>query len=134
MSKTRSNPQNFHNYLCRQLEDGGMEIKMGKVLCGSSCYTQKYYFNQEFNMLPEQIKQELQILCVTYTEDVGGELVLEYNDEGELEFKTMSDEGDYLYDEIGSVLKIKQLRAQRQELLESLELFYTVVYQGKEGI
>ena len=100
---------------------------MGKVLCGASCYTQKYYFNNEFAILPEQIKQELQILCVLFTEDVGGELTLEFNDDGELEFKVSSDEGDYLYDEIGSVLKIKQIRTQKQELLESLELFYKAI-------
>lgn len=104
---------------------------MSKVLCGASCYTQKYYFNKEFDMLPEQIKQELQIICVMYTEDVGGELTLEFNDDSELEFKVSCDEADYLYDEIGSVLKIKQIRAQRQELLESLELFYKTVNELK---
>ena len=62
---------------------------------------------------------------------MGGELTLEFNDDGELEFKTMSDEQDYLYDEIGSVLKIKQIRAQRQELLESLELFYKAMNELK---
>lgn len=100
---------------------------MGKVLCGASCYSQKYYFNKEFDMLPEQVKQELQILCVMYTEDVGGELTLEFNDDGELEFKAASDEQDYLYDDIGSVLKIKQIRIEKQELLESLEMFYKAV-------
>lgn len=104
---------------------------MGKVLCGASCYTQKYYFNKEFDMLPEQIKQELQIICVTFTEDVGGELTLEYNDDGELEFKVSSAESDYLYDEIGSVLKIKQIRTQKAELLESLELFYKAIEELK---
>ncbi len=104
---------------------------MGKVLCGASCYTQKYYFNKDFDMLPEQIKQELQIICVTYTEDVGGELTLEYNEDGELEFKVSSAESDYLYDEIGSVLKIKQIRTQKAELLESLELFYKAINELK---
>lgn len=104
---------------------------MGKVLCGASCYTQKYYFNKEFDMLPEQIKQELQIICVMFTEDVGGELTLEYNDDGELEFKVSSSESDYLYDDIGSVLKIKQIRIQKAELLESLELFYKAIEELK---
>lgn len=106
---------------------------MGKVLCGASCYTRKYYFNKEFDMLPEQIKQELQIICVMFTEDVGGELTLEYNDDGELEFKVSSDESDYLYDEIGSVLKIKQIRVRKAELLESLELFYKAIEEIKAG-
>lgn len=104
---------------------------MSKVLCGASCYTRKYYFNKEFDMLPQQIKQELQILCVMFTEDVGGELTLEYDDEGQLEFKVSSAEGDYLYDDIGSVLKIKQLRVQKAELFESLELFYKAIGEIK---
>ena len=42
------------------------------VLCGASSYEQKYYFNQDFASLPEAVKQELQIMCVLFTEDVGG--------------------------------------------------------------
>ena len=34
------------------------------VLCGASAYEQKYYFNQDFDSLPESIKQELHIMCV----------------------------------------------------------------------
>ena len=30
------------------------------VLCGASAYEQKYYFNQDFNSLPEAVKKELQ--------------------------------------------------------------------------
>ena len=41
---------------------------------------------------------------------------------------TMADEGDLLYDDIGSVLKIKQLRQTRQELLEGLEMYYRVFF------
>lgn len=94
------------------------------VLCGANSYEEKYYLNGAFSMLPEQIKDELQIMCVVYVEDIGGILTLEFDEEGRLDFVVRSDEGDYLFDEIGSVLKIKQLRAEKQELLEALELFY----------
>ena len=77
------------------------------VLCGANSYTQKYYFNEEFSKLPDSIKQELKILCVLYVEDVGGILTLEFDENGNLELRVESDEGDYLFDEIGSVLKIK---------------------------
>ena len=40
------------------------------VLCGASSYEQKYYFNQKFSALPQNIRQELQIMCVLFTEDV----------------------------------------------------------------
>ena len=44
-------------------------------------------------------------------------------------FETAADEGDLLYDEIGSVLKVKQLQNTKQELLESLEMYYKVTHQ-----
>ncbi len=99
-----------------------------KVLCGANSYTQKYYFNEEFSLLPESIRQELQILCVVYVEDVGGILTLEYDREGNLEFRVESDERDYLFDEIGSGLKIRQIQREKADLLESLELFYKTFY------
>ncbi|CUX66651.1 hypothetical protein BN3590_03180 [Clostridium sp. C105KSO15] len=102
------------------------------VLCGANSYEQKYYFNQQFSSLPESIKQDLQIMCVLYTEDVGGILVMEYDEDGTLEFKVSAEEGDYLFDEIGSVLKIKQYRKEKRELLESLEMYYRVFYLGEE--
>ena len=103
------------------------------ILCGSSSYTRKFYLNRDFSRLPEAIKEELQIMCVLYTEDVGGTLQLVFDAEGNLEFRTEVEEGDLLYDEIGSVLKIKQLRNEKQELLEALQMYYRVVFLG-EGL
>ena len=102
------------------------------VLCGSSKYEQKYFLNEEFAGLPDRIKDELKIMCVLYTEDVGGVLTLEFDEEGQLEFCISSDEGDLLFDEIGSVLKIKQYREERRELLESLEMYYRVFFLGEQ--
>ncbi len=102
------------------------------VLCGSSAYTQKYYLNEAFEGLPQSIKDELKIMCVLYTEDIGGVLTLVFDEEGNLNFQTAADEGDLLYDDIGSVLKIKQFQQTKQELLESLELYFKVFFLGKE--
>ena len=102
------------------------------VLCASSKYEEKYYLNPDFASLPEQIKRELQIMCVLYTEDVGGILSMEFDDEGNLQFVTHANEDDLLYDEIGSVLKIKQLREERRELLESLEMYYRVFFLNED--
>lgn len=102
------------------------------VLCGASAYTQKYYLNEEFNSLPESIKEELKIMCVLYTEDVGGVLTLVFDEEGSLQFRTSNEEMDLLYDEIGSVLKIKQLQRAKGELLESLEMYYKVFFLGED--
>ena len=50
------------------------------VLCGASSYEQKYYFNEEFKSLPQSVQDELHIMCVLFTEDVGGVLTLEFDD------------------------------------------------------
>ena len=52
------------------------------TLCGASAYEKKFYFNQDFNALPDHVKKELQIMCVLYTEDVGGILTLEFDENG----------------------------------------------------
>ena len=102
------------------------------VLCGANSYEQKFYFNQEFKSLPEDVKKELQIMCVLFTEDIGGVITLEFEQDGSLEFKVQADEHDYLFDEIGSGLKIRQFQREKRELLESLELYYRVVFLGEK--
>ena len=57
--------------LCRK----GRIMEEEVVLCGASSYEQKFYLNPEFETLPDSIQQELQIMCVLYTEDVGGVLM-----------------------------------------------------------
>jgi len=97
------------------------------VLCGASAYEQKYYLNESFQNLPEQTKEELQVMCVLYTEDVGGVFLLEFDEDGTLQFCTEAKEDDFSYDEIGSVLKIKELRRTKENLLRSIELYYKVL-------
>lgn len=53
---------------------------------------------------------------------------LEYQEDGTLEFSVRSESDDFFFDEIGSVLKIKELQREKRELLESLELFYKVFF------
>ena len=57
------------------------------VLCGASAYEQKYYFNKDFDSLPDHVKKELQI---------------------------------------------KKLRVEKEELLESLEMYYRVFFLGED--
>ena len=71
-------------------------------------------------------------MCVLFTEDIGGVLTLEFTPEGELEFKVQADDQDYLFDEIGSGLKIRQYQREKRELLEALELYYRVVFLGEK--
>ncbi len=102
------------------------------VLCGANSYEQKYYLNENFKKLPQNIKDELQIMCVLYTEEVGGILTLEYEEDGTLIFRSVADDMDYYYDEISAGLKIRQMQREKKELLESLELYYRVFYLGEK--
>lgn len=108
-----------------------MEKQEKVVLCGANSYEEKYYFNKMFENLPEEVQQELQIMCVLYTEDVGGILILEFDEEGNLQFQVIADDGDYLFDEIGSGLKIKQYQMEKKELLEKLELYYKTFFMSR---
>lgn len=101
------------------------------VLCGSNGYDKKYYFNEEFANLPEAVKRELQIMCVWFTEECGGILTLEFEEDGTLEFKHTTSEYDGYYDEIGADLKIKQYRQEKRDLLEALELYFRTMYLGE---
>ena len=102
------------------------------VLCASNAYEKKYYLNDQFSNLPERVKQELQIMCVLITEEVGGILILQYEEDGTLQIVTEADEGDLLYDDIGCGLKVKQMQLDKRELLESLEMYYKVFVLGEE--
>ena len=93
------------------------------VLCGANAYEKKYYFNQQFAGLPESVKDELHIICVLFTEEVGGIFTIE---SGNVAMRTEYSHEDYLYDEIGSGLLVSEVRRRRQELFESLSLYYRV--------
>lgn len=98
------------------------------VLCIASKYAQKYYLNDDFEGLPETVKKELQVMCVLFTEDVGGVIIIEFDDSGTLQIKTEAYEDDILYDEIGSVLKIKQMQETKKELFEQLEQYFQAFF------
>lgn len=102
------------------------------ILCAANAYERKFYLNPEFDSLPVNIKQELQIMCVLYTEEIGGILMVVYDEHGNLELKVDHQESDFMFDEIGSALKIKELQRTKTELFESLELFFKVFYLGED--
>ena len=84
------------------------------VLCGANAYEKKYYFNEEqFKMIPDSIKQELHVICVLFTEEVGGVFTI-------------------AFDEISSGLLISEIRRSRQELFESLSLYYRVFIKKED--
>jgi len=96
------------------------------VLCGANAYEQKYYFNQQFAGIPDSIKEELHIICVLFTQEVGGIFTIEFDKEGNVSMRTEYADDDFLYDEIGSGLLVGEMKRKRQELFESLSIYYRV--------
>ncbi len=103
-----------------------------RVLCACSAYDKKYYLNEEFEKLPQSVRDELKVMCVLFTEDVGGILILEYAEDGQLLIKTEADEGDLLYDEIGAALKVRSLQGEKEDLFNALEMYYKVFFLGED--
>ncbi len=96
------------------------------VLCGANAYDKKYYFNETFKGIPDSIKDELHIICVLFTEEVGGIFTIVFEEDGTLSLETDAEENDFYYDEVSSGLLVSEIRRKRQELFESLRLYYRV--------
>lgn len=102
------------------------------VLCGANAYERKYYFNQTFRGIPQSIQEELHIICVLFTEEVGGVFTIVFEPDGSVSLETNADDDDIYYDEISSGLLVSQIRRKRRELLESLSLYYRVFVLGED--
>lgn len=63
-----------------------------QVLCACSAYEQKFYLNPRYESLPEGIKEELKILSVMLTADVGGVFTMEFEEDGSLYMSTTAKE------------------------------------------
>ena len=111
---------------CMDMYRGELYLEERIVLCGANAYEQKYYFNERFDKIPESIKEELHIICVLFTEGVGGIFTIVFEEDGSLSLETMADENDFYYDEVSSGLLVKEIRKKRQDLLESLAMYYRV--------
>ena len=111
--------------ITRQLSDGRV------VLCGANSYEEKYFFNPDFNRLPDDVKDELHVISVLFTQEVGGIFLILFDEDGEVLLETRSDEDDMLYDEVSAGLMIGEIRRNRQELFAQIKLFYRVFMLGE---
>ena len=102
------------------------------VLCGANAYDKKYYFNKRFEKIPESIQKDLHIICVLFTEEVGGIFTISFEEDGEIWLENRKDESDIVYDEVSAGLLMGQIRVNRVELFESLKAYYRVLILGED--
>lgn len=103
------------------------------VLCGANAYEKKYYFNKKFDKIPEHIKEELHIICVLFTEEVGGIFTIGFTPLGEVEMDAQKEEGDLLYDDIGAELLQKEIRRKKADMLKALSIYFKVTFLHQEA-
>ena len=63
------------------------------VLCGARRYNQKFYINENFKNLPDEIKNQLKVMCVLFVQISEESFSLFFDEEGNLEFRTACNEG-----------------------------------------
>lgn len=103
------------------------------VLSAASCYSQKYYLDPEFNRLPDPVRKELKILCVSFAEKMHGIFSLGFYEDGSIFLEASGNEDDWDYDEIGAKLEIDRLKIEKKELLHSLYM-YRQIFVCQEGV
>ena len=102
-------------------------LKDGRVvLCAANKYEMKYFFNKNFERIPKSIQDELHIISVLFVQEVGGIFKIVFDEDGDITMETESAEDDFLYDDISAGLMVAEIKRTRQEMFESLRMFYKV--------
>ena len=103
-----------------------------KVLAGASREKQKYFFEREFDGLPQSVKDEIRNICIIMAERLGCTFLMYFEESGDILFEIIKNEGDFDFDDIGAELEIKSLKSEKKELIKSLKLWY-VINMTEEG-
>ena len=111
--------------MSEQKEDG--RLKDGRmVLCAANKYKMKYFFNKNFDKIPQSMKEELHVISVLFAQEVGGIFKIVFEEDGDISIETEAEEDDLLYDDISAGLMVAEIKRTRQEMFESLSMFYKV--------
>ena len=97
-----------------------------KVLAGASREKQKYFFEAEFNALPQTVKDEIRNICIIMAERLGCTFLISFEESGDILFEIVKNEGDFDFDDIGAELEIKSLKREKKELIKALKLWYVI--------
>lgn len=101
------------------------------ILISVSPYVQKYYFNEEFQDLPNEIKETLRAKLGIIAEKTNAIISLGFYENGEIFIEERHDDLTF-YDEIGTALRIKKFQSEEVELLRSIKMWY-IIYKTPNG-
>lgn len=102
------------------------------VLAAASFEKEMYYLEKEFEELPQEIKNEIKIICVTLAHKLMCTFIMGFYSNGEVYFETVKNEGFYDFDDIGAELEIKEIQRKKADIIKALSLWY-VVFKTPKG-
>lgn len=98
------------------------------VLAAASFEKQQYFMDTKFQGLPDTIKEEVRVICITLAQKLGCTFLVGFYEDGEVYFETVVPEDTIDFDEIGAALEVKEITRTQKELLQALQLWYTVFF------
>ncbi|MHC1748990.1 MAG: DUF6145 family protein [Cellulosilyticaceae bacterium] len=102
-----------------------------QMLICISPYNHKYFLEQNFNDVPNAIKEELIDEVAKIAEKVNAIISIGFYEDGNIYIEQRS-EDELAFDEIGSALEIKRFQTEKKELLKSLRMWY-LLYRTEKG-
>lgn len=102
-----------------------------EILISVSPYVQKYYINEVFSDLPEDIKETLRAKLAIIAEKTHAIITLGFNENGEIYLEYKYEDLSYA-DEIGVELRMKKFQQDEGELLKSIKVWY-MIYHTPNG-
>lgn len=101
------------------------------ILIAISPYVKKYYVNAHFSDLPEEINEWLRAKLGALAEKIGATILLGFDKQGEM-YLTYRYEDKNFSDEIGAELALKKFKQTEEQVLTSIQAWYTL-YHTLEG-
>ncbi len=105
-----------------------------QVLAAASAKEQKYYLNPAYAAVPAAVQEELKQICIPLAEEFRQNVILTFDADGTLLITTEPDPEDFLYDDIGSGLRVAQLQRTYRETFEQLETYYKYINGGADAL
>lgn len=102
-----------------------------ELLISISPYVQKYYINEKFKDLPEDIKETLRAKLAVIAEKSNAIISLGFNENSDIYLEYKYEDLSYT-DEIGMELRMKKFQKEEAELLKAIKTWY-IIYHTPNG-
>lgn len=97
----------------------------------SNSYIKKYYLDERLEVLPKEIKNKIKKSLVELTEEVGGIVIVYYNNSKyDITFEISSNDDDLNFDEINAKYKLSRLEKEHEELFSQIANFCKFKFNG----